>query len=86
MTVNGRKTNIPSFTTKVGEVISVRPESRRRAYFKNLVEGGDLGKRRTPDWLRLNAADLSGEVLALPSREDAEQGIDEQLIVEFYSR
>ena len=86
VTVNGRKTNIPSFTTKVGEVVAVRPESRRRAYFKNLVEGGDLGKRRTPDWLRLNAAELSGEVLAMPSREDAEQGINEQLIVEFYSR
>lgn len=86
VTVNGRKTNIPSFTVKVGEIIAVRPESRRRTYFKTMVESGDLGKRRVPEWLRLDAANLSGQIVALPRREDAEQGIDEQLIVEFYSR
>lgn len=86
ITVNGRKTNIPSFTVKVGEVIAVRPESRRRTYFKNLAENGELGKRRVPEWLRLDAANMSGQIVALPRREDAEQGIDEQLIVEFYSR
>lgn len=86
VTVNGRKTDIPSFTVRVGDVIAVRTESRRRPYFKNLVEGGEVGRQRTPDWLRLNAAELSGEVVALPRREDAEQGINEQLIVEFYSR
>jgi small subunit ribosomal protein S4 len=84
--VDGRKTNIPSYTVKVGQVISVRPESRRRTYFKNLVDSGELNRYRTPDWLRLNPADVSGQVLALPRREDAEPGINEQLIVEFYSR
>jgi len=86
ITVNGRKTNIPSFTVKIGEVISIRSESRRRAYFKNLVDSGELGKRRVPEWLRIEAANLSGQMVALPRREDAEQGINEQLIVEFYSR
>lgn len=86
VTVNGRKTNIPSYSVRVGEKIAVRPESRRRAYFKNLVDGGELGKTRVPDWLRFNAAELTGEVVSLPTREDAEQGINEQLIVEFYSR
>lgn len=86
VTVNGRKTNIPSYSVRVGEKIAVRPESRRRPYFKNLVDSGDLGKTRVPDWLRFNAAELTGEVVSLPSREDAEQGINEQLIVEFYSR
>lgn len=86
ITVNGRKTNIPSYTVRVGETIAVRPESRRRMYFKNLVDGGELNRYRAPDWLRLNPADMSGEVVALPRREDAEQGINEQLIVEFYSR
>lgn len=86
ITVNGRKTNIPSYTVKVGEVIAVRPESRRRAYFKNLVDSGDLNRRNVPDWLRLNSADLSGEVVSMPRREDAEPGINEQLIVEYYSR
>jgi small subunit ribosomal protein S4 len=86
ITVNGRKTNIPSFTVRVGHTIAVRPESRGRAYFRNLVDSGELNRYRPPDWLRFNAADLTGEVLALPQREDAEQGINEQLIVEFYSR
>jgi small subunit ribosomal protein S4 len=86
ITVNGRKTNIPSFTVKIGEVISIRPESRRRTYFKNIVDSGELGKRRAPEWLRIDAANLSGQMVALPRREDAEQGINEQLIVEFYSR
>jgi small subunit ribosomal protein S4 len=86
ITVDGRKTNIPSYTVRVGEVISVRPESRNRAYFKNLVDERRLNTYRAPEWLRLNAADLSGTVIALPRREDAEQGINEQLIVEFYSR
>lgn len=86
ITVNGRKTNIPSYTVRVGETIAVRPESRRRMYFKNLIDSGTLMRHKTPDWLRLNPADLSGEVVAMPRREDAEPGINEQLIVEFYSR
>lgn len=84
--VDGRKTNIPSYTVKVGQTISVRPESRRRAYFKNLIDSGDLNKYRAPDWLRLSAAELVGTIVSLPRREDAEGGINEQLIVEFYSR
>jgi small subunit ribosomal protein S4 len=86
ITVNGRKTNIPSFTVRVGDKIAVRPESRSRAYFKNLVDGGELNKQKVPDWLRLYASELNAEVIALPRREDAEQGINEQLIVEYYSR
>lgn len=86
ITVDGRKTNIPSYSVKVGQVIAVRTESRRRTYFKNLVDSGELSRYRTPDWLRLNAAELSGQIVALPRREDAEPGINEQLIVEFYSR
>jgi small subunit ribosomal protein S4 len=86
ITVDGRKTNIPSFSVRVGNVIAVRLESRRRTYFRDLQEQGDFQRYRPPEWLRLNAADFSGEVVALPRREDAEQGINEQLIVEFYSR
>jgi small subunit ribosomal protein S4 len=84
--LNGRKTNIPSYTVRTGDVIAVRPESKRRPYFKNLVDGGDLGKSRVPDWLQFSAAEMSGKVISMPRREDAEQGINEQLIVEFYSR
>jgi len=84
--VNGRKTDIPSYTVKVGEKIAVRPESRRRPYFKNLVDSGDLNRVNVPDWLRRDVTDLAGEVVTLPRREDAEPGINEQLIVEYYSR
>jgi small subunit ribosomal protein S4 len=71
---------------RVGEKIAVRPESRRLTYFKNIIDSGELNRRNVPDWLRLNAADVSGEIVTLPRREDAEQGINEQLIVEYYSR
>jgi small subunit ribosomal protein S4 len=84
--VNGRRTNIPSYTVRVGTVVSVRPESMRRTYFKNLVDSGTLKHYQAPDWLHLKPAELSGEVIALPRREDAEPDINEQLIVEFYSR
>ena len=86
ITLNGRKTNIPSATVKVGDRIAVRNESRRLAYFKNLVDSGDLNRHNVPDWLRFNAADLAGEVVTMPRREDAEPDINEQLIVEYYSR
>jgi small subunit ribosomal protein S4 len=85
ITVNGRKTNIPSFTVRVGEKIAVRVESRKRTYFKTILEAKEL-LHRAPEWMRVVHADLSAEIVALPRREDAEQGINEQLIVEFYSR
>ncbi len=86
ITVNGRKTDVPSFTVKVGHVIAVRQGSRERTYFRNLVDSGELNRYRPPDWLQMNANEMSGEIIALPRREDAEPGINEQLIVEFYSR
>jgi len=85
ITVNGRKTNITSFTVRVGEKIAVRVESRKRTYFKTILEAKEL-LHRAPEWMRVVHADLSAEIVALPRREDAEQGINEQLIVEFYSR
>jgi small subunit ribosomal protein S4 len=86
ITVNGRKTNIPSYTVRVGETIGIRPQSRDRTYFRNLVDSGELSRYRPPEWLRLDANEIVGEIIALPQREDAEPGINEQLIVEFYSR
>lgn len=86
ITVNGRKTDVPSFTVRVGDKIGVREQSRSRTYFKNLVDSGDLGRAGTPEWLFFNASEMVGDVVALPSREDAELGINEQLIVEYYSR
>lgn len=85
ITVNGRKTNIPSYVTKPGEVVAVRPESRSAQYFKLLQENFS-GRTRVPAWVTFEMTQLSGSVLTMPRREDAEQGIQEQLIVEFYSR
>lgn len=84
--VNGRKTDIPSFSVRPGDKVAVRPESRSRSYFKNLVDSGDLKSRKQPDWLRFNETSLEGDVVTMPRREDAELGINEALIVEFYSR
>jgi len=85
ITVNGRMTNIASYTVSVGETIAVRPQSRNLPFFKDLAENGQPN-RRVPLWLSFTSADMSGAVTAVPRREDAEPGINEQLIVEYYSR
>ena len=84
-TVNGRKTDIPSYTVKPGDKISVRLESRKVPFFKTLVESGDL-TRRGPAWLQFDSTDMSAVVVSHPRREDGEQNIQDQLIVEYYSR
>ena len=83
--VNGRKTNIPSFLVKPGDVVTVRPESRRRTYFTDY--GEVLNTRRAPDWMTIDASALSGKVLNLPARDQIEvPTFNEALIVEHYSR
>ncbi len=82
--VNGRKTNIPSFLVKAGDVVAVREYSRQGAYFKELA--GVLEESGVPGWLNLDAAALAGTVMTAPSRDDIDVSLDEQLIVEYYSR
>jgi small subunit ribosomal protein S4 len=82
--VNGRKTTVPSYTVRPNEVISVRPESLRKQYFKNRKEL--LGKRSVPSWLILDEDKLEGRVLNFPTRQEIDVPVQEQLIVEFYSR
>lgn len=82
--VNGRKTDVPSFGVSVGDVITVRDISKTKQYFKDrtqVMEGG-----RIPDWLNLNLGAMSGSMATEPSREDIEIPLNEQLIVEYYSR
>lgn len=83
--VNGRKTNIPSYLVKQGDKVSVRPQSKNRPYFKEILEKGGSGSR-VPAWINYDPAALSGDVATLPRREDAEPGINDLLIVEYYSR
>jgi small subunit ribosomal protein S4 len=84
-TVNGRKTNIPSFLVKPGDVIAVRTQSRNRTYFTDY--GEVLNTRRAPDWMTVDSNTLSGRVLNLPGRDQIEvPSFNEALVVEHYSR
>ncbi|WP_446741857.1 30S ribosomal protein S4 [Silvibacterium acidisoli] len=82
--VNGRKVNIPSFQVSVGDEIKVRPNSQKLV----VVEGARefASHQAAPSWLSIDAANLSGKVLALPNREDINLPVNEQLIVELYSK
>jgi len=82
--VDGRKTSIPSFQVRVGQTISVREGSRKNPQIQSALESAT--GRGVPDWLTLDAENFSGQVQALPLREDIKLPIQEQLIVELYSR
>jgi small subunit ribosomal protein S4 len=82
--VNGRTVNIPSFLLKPGDKITVREGSKSLARIQAAL---DLSARREqPDWLEFDRANLTGTVKAMPAREAITLPIEEQLIVEFYSR
>jgi small subunit ribosomal protein S4 len=82
--VNGKKTDIPSFLVKPGDLIAVRGKSKSNEYFKNVAQ--EMEHRFVPEWLSVDIPTLSGRVLALPTREQVEAPLNEQLITEFYSR
>jgi small subunit ribosomal protein S4 len=82
--VNGRRTDIPSALLKAGDTVAVMPKSRQLEYFKIVQEG--LARKSTPQWIERDAAAMSGRVLNLPGRDEIETNVNEQLIVEFYSR
>ena len=82
--VNGRRTDIPSMFVDTGDLIEVREGSRKRPYFK---EVGDVAEGRTvPTWLERDLKKLSGTITKLPERADIDANLNEQLIVEYYSR
>lgn len=81
--VNGKKVDIPSYSVKVGDVITLRPTSAEKEMFKALREGTSV---LTPKWLTFDAPSLTGTVNALPAREDIDLQLQENMIVEFYSR
>lgn len=82
--VNGRKTNAPSFLVSVGDKMTVCENSKKKALFKDLAK--ELDEGHVPSWLRLDTKSLSGEVLNLPTRDQIDITLNEQLIVEYYSR
>ncbi|MBR2822493.1 MAG: 30S ribosomal protein S4 [Clostridia bacterium] len=81
--VNGQKVDIPSYQVKVGDVITLRPRSAESELFKSLREGTTV---LTPKWLSFDAPNLTGNVAALPTREDIDLEVAENMIVEYYSR
>ena len=81
--VNGKKVDIPSASVAVDDVITVRERSKDQPHFKALKEGTGV---IVPKWLTLDAENLTGKVVALPTREDIDCPIEEHLIVELYSR
>ncbi len=82
--VNGRRTDVPSMLLVAGDVVSVREGSRDRTYFKELREIAE--DRNVPTWLSRDLRELSGSVIRLPERAEIDGNLQEQLIVEYYSR
>jgi small subunit ribosomal protein S4 len=82
--VNGRKVNIPSFQVSVGDVIKVRTNASKFTVIESSREFAS--HQPAPAWLEINAAELSGKIIALPKREDIQLPVNEQLIVELYSK
>lgn len=83
-TLNGRKVNIPSIQVKAGDVLQLREKSRKVAAISESLEG--VVRRGIPQWLELEKDAFKGVVKALPVREDITMPIQEQLIVELYSK
>ncbi|HEY0426844.1 MAG TPA: 30S ribosomal protein S4 [Pyrinomonadaceae bacterium] len=82
--VNGRKVDIPSFQVKVGDVVTVKDQTTKNVHVEGAWQTA-VGRGR-PAWIAAGGDDLSITVSALPRREDIDQNINEQLIVELYSK
>ena len=82
--VNGKRVDIPSYLLKAGDVVSVCEKSRGSEKMKAVIEAN--GARPVPEWIDVDREKLTAKVIALPTREQIEAPVDEQLIVEFYSK
>ena len=80
-TLNGKRIDIPSIRVKAGDVLEVRAKSKKNTYFANLN-----GETQTLSWMKADLKNMKIEITGSPKREEAEVGINEQLIVEYYSR
>ena len=84
--INGRRIDIPSIRLKAGDVLEVREKSVKSEYFKNLENTVAASGVQPLSWLKADAKKMRIEITGTPKREEAEAGINEQLIVEYYSR
>jgi len=81
--VDGRKVNVPSYQVSEGDTISVKDASRKKNFIKDVLEIN--AEQTPPEWLSVNMEKAEGTVVSLPERDDIDQPINEQLIVEYYS-
>jgi small subunit ribosomal protein S4 len=84
LTVNGRKVDIPSFSVKPGDVVTVRQSSRKVPAILHALE--EVKGRGVPEWLQFDAEGMSAKVGSVPTREQINLPVQEQLIVELYSK
>ena len=82
--VNGRKVDVPSYSVKAGDVISVKGGSAETQVLQHAIE--EVKGRGIPDWLQFDAGSMAGRVVSLPTREQINLPVQEQLIVELYSK
>jgi len=82
--INGHRVKVPSYTVRLQDEILLREGSRKRTYFKDRSEA--LDESSVPDWLNLDTDNLKARVMRIPQREDLDTALNEQLIVEYYSR
>ena len=82
--VNGRRTDIPSFLVKSGDVIKWGEASKKTEYYKRLAE--EIEEKFIPSWLSLEKESMTGKVLNLPGKDDVEAKFNVKAVVEYYSR
>jgi small subunit ribosomal protein S4 len=82
--INGKRVNIPSYQARVGDVISVKEQSRQMGRILTAMEGAQ--RRGVPEWAELDRDNCSGRIKILPTRSDITMPINEKLIVELYSK
>lgn len=82
--VNGRRTDVPSMQIKPGDKIEVREGSKSKAFMKDAAAAAE--DRNAPDWIVRDLKKVSGEISRMPERSEIDANLNEQLIVEFYSR
>jgi small subunit ribosomal protein S4 len=82
--INGKKVDIPSYQLRTGDVVTVRQSSQKNPAILHAME--EVKGRGVPAWLSLDTAGVAGKVLSLPTREQINLPVQEQLIVELYSK
>ena len=85
-TLNGNRADIPSIRLNPGDVLEVRPKSKKNSYFTNLANVAGAASQAPLSWMKADVKKMKIEITGTPKREEAEVGINEQLIVEYYSR